>query len=135
MIEGREFEEQVTRRVTGAITKMLMFAIFAVVLILVFSEIVLHLWNWLMPMLFHLPALGSFWQALGLMILSWLLFGGLRGMRGFGHGHGRGGHWRQRMQERMRARWEHMTPEEREKFREWILTRCGPASAGETPKT
>jgi hypothetical protein len=31
------------------------------------------LWNWLMPELFHLPII-SFWQAIGLNILSSILF-------------------------------------------------------------
>ena len=30
-------------------------------------------------------------------------------------------HWRRRMHER----WEHMTPEEREKFRQGVRERCG----------
>jgi hypothetical protein len=132
MIANSEFQERVTRRVTEVLTKTVMFVILVTLLILVFSEIVMHLWNWLMPMIFHLPVLGSFWQALGLMVLSWLLFGGLRGFRG--PWRGRGGHWRGRMQNRMRGRWEQMTPEEREKFWEWIRTRCGPAAENPTPK-
>jgi len=31
------------------------------------------LWNWLIPELFHLPTI-SFWQAIGLNILSSILF-------------------------------------------------------------
>ena len=36
------------------------------------------LWNLLLPSIFGLPAI-SFWQALGLLLLSRLLFGGLGG--------------------------------------------------------
>ena len=36
------------------------------------------LWNGLMPAIFGLPTI-TYWQALGLMALSWILFGGLRG--------------------------------------------------------
>lgn len=32
------------------------------------------LWNWLMPFLFSLPPI-TFWQAFGLQVLCWLLFG------------------------------------------------------------
>ena len=32
------------------------------------------LWNWLMPTLFNLPVIG-FWQAVGLNIISGILFG------------------------------------------------------------
>ncbi len=31
------------------------------------------LWNWLIPELFHLPVI-TFWQALGLNLLAWILF-------------------------------------------------------------
>ena len=60
------------------------------------------LWNWLLPPLFGWPAV-SFWQALGLLVLSRILFGG------FGRHGGRG--WRikdedrERIRQRMRERW------------------------------
>lgn len=53
-----------------------------------FGWIVQHLWNWLMPVLFHLPTV-TFWQAAGLVLLSRLLFGNIGG----GH-HGKG--WKKR---------------------------------------
>ncbi|HEX8606508.1 MAG TPA: hypothetical protein VF774_27940 [Pseudoduganella sp.] len=46
-----------------------------------FGSAIWQLWNMLMPALFHLPAIG-FWQAVGLMALCWLLFGGWRGAGG-----------------------------------------------------
>jgi hypothetical protein len=79
-----------------------------------FSFLVMRLWNWLAPDIFgghHI----TFWQALGLLALSKILFGGFRG--GWGR---RGGHW----PGRMRERWERMTPEEREKFRKG-MRECG----------
>ena len=76
-----------------------------------FGFITMHLWNWLMPLLFHLPEI-SFWQTIGLMILSRLILGGFGG-----HGHGHGHHHCRR---NMHEKWENMTPEEREKFREHI---------------
>jgi hypothetical protein len=81
----------------------------------VFSFLVMALWNRLMPPIFGLHAI-SVWQALGLLVLSKILFGGFHGRPGFG------GHWRQRMVER----WEQMTPEEREKFRAGMRGGCGP---------
>ena len=74
---------------------------------------VMLLWNALLPALFGTPMIG-FWQALGLLVLSRILVGGLRG-RG-GHGHWRG---------RMMARWEQMSEEERERFRAGLGRRCG----------
>lgn len=78
------------------------------------SFVIMSLWNWLMPVLFGLHRIG-FWQALGLLVLAKILFGGFRGPRG-GHMH-----WKGRMMER----WAQMTPEEREKFKEGMKNRCG----------
>jgi hypothetical protein len=80
----------------------------------VLGFIVMSLWNWLAPAVFGLHEI-SFWQALGILILSKILFGGFRG------GPGRGGPWRGRMRER----WQQMTPEEREKLRQGIRAGCG----------
>ncbi|HEX4824164.1 MAG TPA: hypothetical protein VFV19_07605 [Candidatus Polarisedimenticolaceae bacterium] len=41
------------------------------------GELVKVLWNWLLPPLLGWPMLG-FWQALGLLVLARILFGGLR---------------------------------------------------------
>ena len=104
-------------------------AILAMVLFVALGgEIVALLWNWLLPTLFGLPQV-TFWQALGLLALCRILFGGF----GF-HGPGRG--MRGRMRERMAERWEAMTPEERERLRQHMRERWGfgPA-AGETKST
>ena len=100
--------------------------VLALAVLAVAGVIVMLLWNALVPTLFRGPAL-QYGQALGLLILSRLLFGGLRG-RGAWHGH-----WRQRM---WRERWEQMTPEERARLRERFMSRCGhhgPAAAAEPP--
>jgi len=78
------------------------------------GEIVLQLWNWLLPSLFGWPRI-TFWQAIGLLALCRILFGGL-GLRGSGRSN-----FRRRMEERC----EHMTPEERERFRQRIRARWG----------
>ena len=78
------------------------------------GEIVRALWNWLLPPLFGLRQI-SFWEALGILALSRILFGGFggRGMR--------------------LSRSHHMTPEERERFRQGIRRRFGfGASPGES---
>ncbi|HYN19343.1 MAG TPA: hypothetical protein VE078_00165 [Thermoanaerobaculia bacterium] len=97
--------------------RLVRIAVFVTIVLLIvvagFGNAVKQLWNWLMPALFGLPAI-HFWQAVGLLSLSWLLFGG---WRGFGHGRP----WRYRMRER----WENMTPEERERFRTGMESRCG----------
>lgn len=103
-----------TRRIFKAVKIVLLVLLVAAVL----SFAVMSLWNWLMPALFGLHTI-SFWQALGLLVLSKILFGGFRGPRGPHM------HWRGRMMER----WAQMTPEEREKFREGMKVRCGPFGA------
>ncbi len=85
-----------------------------VALIAIGGEIVKVLWNSLLPPLFGWREV-TFWQALGLLVLCRILFGGL-GMHG-GPRHG--------MRRRMAERWAAMTPEERERFRQTMRERCG----------
>ena len=85
---------------------------------------VMSLWNVLMPGIFALRTI-TFWQALGLLVLSKILFGGFRPARGGGP------RWRHRMMER----WEHMTPEEREKFKQGMRRGCGPLRDTATPNS
>ena len=48
----------------------------AIVFAALFGFVIMWLWNWLMPELFGLSII-SYWQAVGLLILSKILFGGL----------------------------------------------------------
>ncbi len=90
------------------------------------GEIVRLLWNWLLPSLFGWRQI-TFWQALGLLALCRILFGGL-GWRGSVRSN-----LRRRMKERMAERCENMTPEERERFRQRMRERFGfGPSTGET---
>ena len=84
--------------------------------------VVMSLWNALLPGIVAVRAI-SFWQALGLLVLSRILFGGFRPYRGGGP------HWRRRMMER----WEQMTPEERDKFKQGMRRGCGPRQNVEAP--
>lgn len=76
--------------------------------------IVQTLWNWLLPSIVGWRAI-TFWQALGLLLLCRILFGG------FGR-HGYGGSMFRR---RWEKRWERMTPEDRERFRQGMRDRWG----------
>ena len=98
------------------------------------GEAVRLLWNWLLPPLFGWREV-TFWQALGLLALCRILFGGLGH-----HGGSRSDsavrrrvtdRVADRMADRVAERWEHMTAEERERFRQRIRERCGfdPAAA------
>ena len=75
--------------------------------------VVMSLWNWLTPALFGFRTV-TFWQALGLLALCRILFGGFR-IRGGGVSRSE---TRKRIAERMAERWEKMTPEERERYRQ-----------------
>jgi hypothetical protein len=77
-------------------------ALFAAVTLLV-----MLLWNWLLPALFVGTRSITFSQALGLLVLSRILFGG---------GHGR---WKDR------HRWHNMTHEEREQLKHQFKSRWG----------
>ena len=90
------------------------------------GEIVMHLWNWLLPPLFGWREL-SFWQALGILALCRILFGGF-GMHGSGRPNRRRGvsdRMSERVSERLADRWGQMTPEERERLRQGMRERCG----------
>ena len=84
----------------------------AIVAVLLFialgGKIVQALWNALLPPLFGLSQV-TFWQALGVLLLCRILFGGL------GHYGGSGS--------RYRRSWEAMTPEERERIRDRVRAR------------
>lgn len=83
--------------------------------IAVLGWVVMALWNWLIPALFVGGQEIGYVQAIGLLVLSKILFGGFRG---HGHHYGWHGRW-------YRRHWENMTPEEREKFHHVHGCCCG----------
>ena len=100
----------------------LKFALLGALAVGVLGAVVMGLWNWLMPELFGWHVLG-FWQAVGLLVLSKILLGGLRGGSGYRT------HWRARMTER----WEYMTDEERAQFRKGMRRHCGRSEPAAEP--
>jgi hypothetical protein len=68
--------------------------------------LVMMLWNWLMPAVFSGARVIDYWQALGLIVLSRVLFGGGRGWKGRRHRHA-------------------MDADEREQFKRRFKGRCG----------
>lgn len=107
----------------------LCFAVFAGAL----GGIAMLLWNWLIPVIFGLPTI-SFWQAVGLLALCRILFGGLgSGHHHHGHhGHGCACHTDNN---RLRERWENMTPEERQRIVELhsLDVTCNTADSHDAP--
>lgn len=80
----------------------------AVAGVFIFTGVVMLLWNAILPAVLHVGLI-SFWQAMGILVLAKLLFGGFRGRRHMG-----GMHWKHRM----RMRWNNMTDEEKEKYKQ-----------------
>jgi hypothetical protein len=93
------------------------FAILGVGAVALFGWIVMLLWNATL-----VPATGaaiiSFWQAMGLLVLSRILVGGFAGGGGR-----RGAH--------MRNKWAQMTPEEKEQFKAYCRKRWGRDNAAD----
>jgi hypothetical protein len=82
------------------------------------SFVVMQLWNNLLPNILHVSTI-TFWQAMGIFILSKILFG-------FGGGKGSGGGppWMRRKR-MMEERLKNMSPEDRAQFKEQWQSRCG----------
>jgi Ca2+/H+ antiporter, TMEM165/GDT1 family len=98
------------------IKKGLMILIFGAIAVTVFGFIVMALWNNILVAVAGVKAI-TFLQALGILLLSKILFGGFGGHRRW-----RGSHeWKQKMKQRF----ENMTPEEKEKFKAEWKNRCG----------
>ena len=90
---------------------------FVIVFLAAFSAIVMLLWNNVLANVVHVSTI-NFWQALGILVLAKILFGGFRGGPG-------GGPWGQRWKNKWQQRWANMTPEEREKLKQEWRNRCG----------
>jgi len=95
----------------------LRFLVFGLAWVGAMGLVVWFLWNHLAPTIFQLREI-TFWEALGLLILCRILFGGFRG-------------WGSRMRKARWVRgWKELTPEERERFRRAMGTgRCDRTAA------
>ena len=87
--EKRHFCGGRKHRVGWVILGIIGFTAFA----FLFGAVVMWLWNWLMPLIFHLGVI-SYWQAVGLAILSRLLFGSLHHGGPNKHGRHNYGPWK-----------------------------------------
>jgi len=93
------------------VKKIIGFLLIAPIALFLFSWIVMLLWN---GVLVGVTGAGvvTLWQAMGILVLSKILFGGFRG--------GRGGHWNHQM----KGKWQNMSPEERVQFKQQWRDRC-----------
>ena len=98
-----------SRRRMGKLAMLLPIGILAIA---IFGFGVMSLWNWLVPAVFG-GKLITFWQAIGMLVLSRILVGGFS-------------------RPRVIHKWEQLTPEEREKFRAAMQRRhCGGSGAAQ----
>ena len=99
------------------IKKVLMVLTMVIVALLVFGLLVMGLWNAILPDVLGVKLI-SFWQAMGILVLSKILFSGFGG---FAH---KKEQFKNRFRQKMREKWEHMTPEEKIQFKEEWKNRC-----------
>jgi len=102
---------------THWITRCIGIGIAVVVGIFLLGYVIMHLWNWLIPAIFTGAIAINYWQAMGILLLSKILFGGWKGRGGCGSCGDHRSYWRNRF----KGKWEGMSEEDREKFR----SRCG----------
>ena len=87
------------------------------------GAVVRLLWNWLVPSIVGWRPV-TFWEALGVLALCRILFGGL----------GRGGGPASSVRRRMGENWQRLTPEERDRFRQRMRERWGFSGKPDTPE-
>jgi len=97
------------------------FGVLGVAAMIGFTFVVMWLWNWLVPEVFNGPVL-TYWQTLGLLILSKIIFSGIGGGKSnkSSHKHWRKhycnddshkGKWRQKYDAKMNGKVEEKDPE------------------------
>ena len=98
--------------------KIAMFAVLGVAAFILFGWVIQSLWNALLPELFGWRTI-TFWQAMGLFVLSKILLGGFtfRDRARRNGAWGMGYYWKRK--------WMNMSPEERERFKQKMRERCG----------
>lgn len=104
--------------------KILLWILFGVLVVALVTYLTQQLWNWLIPELFGGPVI-TYWQMLGLIVLSKILLGGFKG----GH---KGGHsWKARAHEKFSR----LSPDEREVLKQKMREKwCRPYDDTDTEK-
>jgi len=86
--------------------RLLLFVVIGPLAILVFGGVVMLLWNNVLAPVLHISSV-TFWQGLGILVLSKILFSSFSGGSG-----SRRDYWKHRMM------WKNMTEDQKEKFKE-----------------
>jgi len=102
------FRNEFPRFLRHGIAKGIFFAALTIVFVFAVGNIVMYLWNWILP-----DAIGAkeitFWKAVGLFVLTRILFGGFKS---------RGRNSRRRKRGRWKEKWMNMSSEERSEFKQ-----------------
>lgn len=100
------------------IRKIIGFSILAIAFAALLAYVVMLLWNGVLAQVVTVSTI-SFYQAIGLLVLSKILFGGFPS--GKNHcNHCSGGHWKNELKEK----WHTMSPEERDQMKQEWRNRC-----------
>jgi hypothetical protein len=87
---------------------VILFIVIGPIAIFIFGWIVMFLWNNALAPVLHISEV-TFWQGLGILVLCKILFSSFSGGRSRRHST-----WK----ERITQKWNNMTPEEKEKFKQ-----------------
>jgi Ca2+/H+ antiporter, TMEM165/GDT1 family len=104
--------------------RFLLFLLFIFAVIVPLGFIIMALWNNILAVIIPVTMI-NFWQALGIFLLSRILFGGFPGKPGW-VGHGR----RRHEMAEMRNKWFNLSQEEKTQFKQDLQNRFG---KGPTP--
>ena len=109
----KEIAEGIAKGIAQRIARGIAIAIAAIIGITIFvflgGKLVQWLWNWLLPPLFGFPMV-TYWQALGLLALSRILFGSWGGSGGGSGGRRWSKEDKERFRRRVRERWGNGAP-------------------------
>lgn len=94
--------------------KFILYPLLFLLFIAAITSLFMLLWNWLMPEIFGLQEI-NFWQSLGLVALSKILFGGVWGKHKCGCHH-QGSHYS--WKEKFKSKWQNMSDEDKQKWEE-----------------
>lgn len=105
--------------------KILLWVLFGILVVALVTFVTQQLWNWLIPVLFGGPVI-TFWQMLGLLVLSKVLLGG------FAKGHHKGSHnWKMRAHNKFSS----LSPDERESIKQKMWEKwCRPHDENDPEK-
>ncbi len=102
----------------------------AATIIALLALVVMLLWNWLIPSIFIAGPAITYWQALGLMVLSKILFGGLKPPQ-----HPYAQAKKEMWQKKFREKWDGMDPKKKNKIKDQFSSKFHKKEAEEDNNT